>query len=135
MGKYEAAEKSIFSVFNSSIWKAENIKTYPSNFVIVNPGTEFIRINIIPSGKGINLISLSGVIIVDIFTSAGNGPRRTSTIADKLDQYLVGKSLTTDDGNCLQLKNSSLAAVGVDSDNASLYRSNYTIPFNLFGVN
>lgn len=135
MGKYEATEINVFSVFDSAEWKAEAIKTYPTNFIAVNPGNEYIRVNIIPSGKGVNLVSLSGVIIVDIFTSAGNGPRRTSTIADKLDRYLVGKSLETVNGATLQLKNSTLALVGVDPDNTSLYRSIYTIPFNLFGVN
>ena len=135
MGKYEATEINVFSVFDSAEWKAEAIKTYPTNFIAVNPGNEYIRVSIIPSGKGVNLVSLSGVIIVDIFTSAGNGPRRTSTIADKLDQYLVGKSLETVSGATLQLKNSTLALVGVDPDNTSLYRSTYTIPFNLFGVN
>lgn len=135
MGKYGATQENVYSVFNSAEWKAEAIKTYPSNFIVVNPGGEYLRVSVIPSGKGINLKSLSGVIIVDIFTSAGNGPSRTYAIADKLDQYLVGKSFDLVAGSCVQLKESSLALVGIDSDNTSLYRSSYTIPFNLFGEN
>lgn len=135
MGKYETLEIDVFSVFDSTDWKAEAIKTYPANFVAVNPGNEYIRVMIIPSGGGMNLRSLSGVIIVDIFTPAGNGPRRTSTIADKLDQYFVGKSFSSQAGATTQLGKSSLQPIGVDKDNSALYRSTYTIPFNYFGVN
>lgn len=133
MGKYASLQSDIFSIFNSSAWKAENINTYPSNFVTINPGNEFIRVSIIPSGNGINLISVSGVIIIDIFVSAGNGPKAIVSIADKLDSYLVGKTVNTQ-GNNTCLANSSLAFVGNDKDNPALYRASYTIPFNYFGV-
>lgn len=134
MGKYLNLQSDAFTIFDSSTWKAENIKTFPANFVPINPGNEFIRVSLIPSGSGINIRSVSGVFIIDIFTPAGNGPKRTSQIADKLDQYLVGKSVSTSSGNVTQLQNSSLQLNGVDKDNSSLYRSTYTIPFNYFGV-
>lgn len=134
MGRYEAVQKDIFSVFNQNAWKNEGIKTYPANFLVVDPGIEYIRVSIIPSGQGINRFSLSGVLIVDIFTSAGNGPQRTSLIADKLDQYLLGKSLKTTSDGLTQFQISSLQFVGLDKHNTNLYRSIYTIPFNYFGV-
>ena len=134
MGKYENLEKDVFSIFGSTLWKSENIKTFPVNFIELTPGTEFVRVSVIPSGNGINLTSISGVLIIDIFTSAGNGPRKTSLIADKLDSYLVGKSVSTITGNSTQLNKSSLSYVGLDTVNSALYRATYSIPFNYFGV-
>ena len=130
MGKYENTFKDIFSVFDSATWKAEAIGTYPNNFApILN--SEYIRVNIIPSNEGINLRSTSGILIIDIFTAAGEGPIRSSVIADKLDSYLQGQTLSTTLGGTTQFSNSSIAPKGV---NESLFRAQYTIPFNYFGV-
>lgn len=129
MGKYTAVEAHVFSVFGRPDWVAENIKTYPNNFLIVDTPSEFIRVTVIPSGKSVNLNSVSGIVIVDIFISAGNGPSRATLIADKLDQYLNGKVL----GNT-QFFSSTLQPIGKDPENTNLYRSSYTIPFNHFGV-
>lgn len=134
MGKYLNLQSDLFSIFDSAAWKAENIRTYPSNFVAVNSGNEFIRVSIIPSGNGINLSSVSGVIIIDIFTSAGNGPKAAILIADKLDSYLVGKSVKTVSNVVTQFSNSTLSSGSTDRDNSALYRVSYTIPFNYFGV-
>lgn len=134
MGKYENLQTNIFSVFNSSQWKSENIKTFPVNYIQLNAGNEFIKVSIIPSGKGINAHSVSGILIIDIFIPAGNGPKRASLIADKLDHYLVGKSFSTQDGNTQFIQNSSLDFKGLDKDNETLFRSSYTIPFTFFGV-
>lgn len=132
MGKYLNLQEDVFSVFNSAAWKAENIKTFPVNFVPVNQGNEFIRVSIISSKPGINILSVSGVLLIDIFSSAGNGPKQPSTIADKLDQYLVGKSVKTQTNAVTQFGNSNLDFRGLDRDNLSLARSLYTIPFNYF---
>jgi hypothetical protein len=134
MGKYTNLEKDIFSLFSNITWTEEVIKTFPSNFVTVNAGEEFIRINILPKGFGINLNSTSGVLLIDIFTLAGNGTKRTSLIADKLDSYLVGKSLSTESKAVTQFANSSLDYSGNDKDNPTLFRATYSIPFNFFGA-
>lgn len=134
MGKYANLQDDIFSVFSSEAWKAESIKTFPVNFTTVNQGNEFIRVSIVPGGQGLNLNSVSGVLIVDIFTSAGTGPKRSSSIADKLDQYLVGKSLSTVANAVTQFSTSNLDLRSVDRDNPTLFRSIYTIPFHYYGV-
>jgi len=131
--KYTELQADIFSVFDSAAWKAENINTYPSNFVGMNTTNEFIRVTIIPSGQGINLPSISGLILIDIFSSAGDGPQRPYAIADVLDSYLVGKTFKTGLGST-QLTNSSLDERGRDPDNDILYRTIYSIPFNFYGV-
>ena len=134
MGKFKNLQDDVFSVFASSAWEAEDIKSYPANALSVNAGSEFLRISVIPGGRGINLNSVSGVMIIDIFTSAGEGPSRVSLIADTLDSYLVGKSLSTVQGAVTQFTNSSLDLIGRDRDNTALHRSVYSIPFNYFGV-
>lgn len=133
MNSYMSIQEDLFSLFNSNSWKAENIKTFPNNFTAVDAGSEFIRASIISSGTGINLKSKSGVLLIDIFTSAGSGPKSASLIADKLDKYFVGKTLSTHSGAVTQFSNSSFDFRGLDKDNPTLYRSGYTIPFNYFG--
>ena len=133
MGKYTSLQNDIFSIFNTDLWIAENIKVWPDNAVPVGNTGEFLRLSVIPSGDGINMTSVSGVLIVDIFTAAGNGPNRASLLADKLDLYLVGQSIVTG-VNRTQFSASALEYIGRDSDNKSLFRSVYSIPFNYFGV-
>lgn len=134
MGRYIESQSDIFSIFNSSMWKAEGIKTYPENFISTSLDTEFLRISIIPNSEGINAKSISGILIIDIFTVAGNGPKRAFTIADKLDDFLVQRSILTTQVFITQFGLSTISPKGVDKDRPSLYRVSYTIPFNYFGV-
>ncbi len=133
MGKYSNLDSNIFGLFGSKFWTKTKIKTYPSNFQIRDPGTEFIKLSVIPNEFGINRQSVAGVLIIDIYTASGDGPKRVSTIADELDLFLSGKTLGSD-GSTVQFKQSSIAPFGVDTDNESLYRTVYTIPFNYFEV-
>lgn len=133
MGKYRDALSVMFSVFETPGWKFENIKTFPSNFNLKDAGDKFIRIDVIPSGRGINLRSVSGILAVDIFTPAGSGPKDALLIADALDKFLVGKTLATSQGS-LQMLNSSYAPRGLDTANPTLSKSVYAIPFNFYGV-
>lgn len=130
MGKFTDVQEDIFSIFDSVSWKAESIPTFPVNFV-VEKATEYIRVSIIPSGQGINRVSTSGLLMIDIFSAAGRGPARSTYIADKLDSYLVANSVKTNNG-VTQFSNSSLTPRGQDKDNPALYRAEYSIPFNYF---
>lgn len=133
MGKYEALEKDVFSIFGSAEWKAEKVLTEPANFVSTTTGSEFIRVNVLPSGKGINRISASGVLIIDIFTPAGSGPKRAALIADKLDKHLVAKTIQLGEGST-QFGDSSFTPIGKDKADSTRFLSSYTISFNYFGV-
>ena len=133
MGKYINVQDQVFSIFNSPEWKAERIKTIPVNFLNIKSLGEYIRISIIPSGDSININSVSGVIIADLFTKSGNGPKQSFIIADKLDTYLKGVSLTAD-SHRVQFQGSSLVLLGQDSDDPTLFRATYTIPFSYFEV-
>jgi hypothetical protein len=129
MGKYKNLEQDVFSIFGSEAWLTENIKTYPNNFTATDAGTEFLRVSILPSGSGVNLRSVSGVLIIEIYVTAGNGTKRISELADKLDEFLEGKTM-----NKVQCTSSSLSILGKDKDNPSLFRANYSISFNYYGV-
>jgi hypothetical protein len=134
MGKYELLERDVYSVFSSNEWKAENIKTFPTNFVVMNTtNDEFIRVSVIPSGKPIDRYSLAGILIIDIFTASGSGTRRAMIIADTLDKYLLDKSKTTSTGKVTQFGISSLAHNGPDKALPVIHKSTYTIDFNFYG--
>lgn len=134
MGKFETLQSDIFSVFGSASWVNEDIKTVPENFVLTITNSEYIRVAILPGTiSEVNINSISGQLMIDIFTPAGKGPLRAYQIADKLDEYLNGKTVKTGEGST-QFRASSLNSIGQDVDNKSLFRSLYTISFNYFGV-
>jgi len=137
-GKYETLHNDIYSIWASANWSNENIKTFPENFIGQVPNKEYIRVSILPSDRSMDtsyqhLGSVSGQVMIDIFVPAGKGPIRASQIADRLDAYLVGKSVQSGQG-LTQFQTSTLSNFGFDKANASLFRAIYTIPFTYFGV-
>ncbi len=136
MDKYASLSKSINSIFDTAAWKLENIKTYPDNFTQTGNVPEFIRISTVPSGgmKENTFKSASGVLLIDIFITSGNGPSQGYYIADRLDKYLVSQTITIAQKGNIQLLQSSLTTLGSDSANPALFRFRYTIPFTFFEV-
>jgi hypothetical protein len=133
MSRYSTVLNDIFSVFATPQWVSQDVKTFPDNFVSVDAGNEFIRVSVIPQSRGLNRNSIAGVLQIDIFTPAGNGPKGVMALADKLDQFLKNKSFMTASNNT-QMLDSTLSLRGKDSANPALFRSVYTIPFNSYGV-
>lgn len=137
MGKYADLETDIYNIFTTAGptgWLITGIKTFPANFECPDQLTKFIRVAILPSSDGLNIKSVSGLIMIDIFTSAGHGTKDAFEIADKLDDHLVGKTLSV--GNTsTQCGNSVVQLEGLDKDNPALFRTTYSIPFNHYGVN
>lgn len=136
MGKYTDLHSDVYSVFGAPAWVAEGLKTIPDNYLATALGSEYLRVSVVNSSNltYANLKnSLAGQLIIDIFVKAGDGLNRTAIIADKLDTYLVRKTISTALGHGTQFGISSMVSLGVDSKNASLYRSSYSIPFNYFG--
>ena len=130
MGKYSDIDTGIHTIFSTTQWKSNNIATYPSNFENIN-GSEFLRVSIIPAGRGLNIRSISGILNIEIFSPSGKGPKRFYTISDTLDAYLVGKSKSTTTG-VVQFENSALDLRGLDKANPTLYMALYSIPFNFY---
>ena len=135
MGKFTALSSDIYSIFGTEAWTAEGITARPENFVAINNLSEFIRINIIPGSSGINLNSVSGLLLIEIFIPAGKGTKRAFQIADILDTHLVGKSVSTVQGAVVQFGKSTCAPNGKDKEDDNLYVYEYNTPFNYFGVN
>lgn len=133
MGKYSDIQSDVFSVFDSAAWKAENIPTWPADYR-GNTGDEYVRVSVLTSGRGVNRVSASGMLIVDIFTPAGFGPKRQNFIADRLDAFLANKSVSTQSRGVTQFASSTLQPHGDDKKNPSLSRAGYSLPFNFFGV-
>jgi hypothetical protein len=135
MNKYAALQRDIFSVFKTQSWLSQGVQTLPWNFTPATFSESYIRLSIIPGHSRINTASSSGVLIVDIFVAAGAGPSPTSVIADKLDTYLVGQSISGAPGTVTQFpEGSSLKHLSADKASPTLLRSSYTIPFKHFGV-
>jgi hypothetical protein len=130
--RYQEIQSAIFQVFATPAWKAELIETLPVNFTIPSGVDYFIRVNILPSGRGVNRISASGLVIINIHIRDGNGPSKAVEIADRLDAYLMTKSFTTASGT-VQFNTSSFAAKS-RSDALNFAVFEYSIPFNFFGV-
>lgn len=136
MGKYEEVLKNIYGVFDGTAWKDLNINTQPENYKGIT--TETIVITPLFTGgslPGTASSSVSGMIMIDIFVEANKGPLRAHQIAGELDLLLVEKSIVATSGNVTQLLRSSLASIGLDAANKTLYRYSYSIPFNHFGAN
>lgn len=131
--KYTSLQQVIFDVFGSTEWKSNNIQTFPSNF-IGDVSSDYIRVSVITNGDGRNsLQSGHGVINIDIFSAIGLGTLKANQIADKLDEFLERKTMRKNEYN-LQTVESSLQHLGACKSNPSLHQSNYSIPFNYFGV-
>lgn len=133
MGKFSDLESTVYAVFGSNDWKSENIPTFPSNFFKKSQDDTFLFLSIIPQTTGININSLSGILIIDIFIPANNGTKESVRIADRLDHFLVGKVFNKNEYT-LQFSSSALSNISLDIDNSSLARRQYTITFNFFGV-
>lgn len=134
MGRYTQAQDAVNSIFGSAPWLAENIPAFPQDVVPDRASKEYVRVSVIPSAKGLNKVSVSGICILDIYTADGEGPARALAIADVLDKYMHFKTVQLSAGLSLEFKGSTLQGRGADKANPSLTRSQYTVPFNLYGV-
>lgn len=133
MAKFHDAHHSIMAIFGSPKWTAEQIKTIPSNFIGGDLGAEYIRVSVITGGQGINIGSVSGQLVIDIFVPVGEAVLRAVTIADKLDQVLVGKLIQQGNAS-VQIMGSTLSPSGIDAANRALYKYRYVTSFNYYGV-
>lgn len=134
MDKYSSIYKDVYSVFATTEWTNEGIKTFPSNFVGKVENNTYIRVDVVFGGKGVNWRSVSGLVMIDIFVPAGYGTKAIAQIADKLDKYLAGQTYKNTSNGQTMFGSSNMSVLGNDKDNPSLYRASYSIPFNYFGV-
>lgn len=127
--KYASIKSALFGVLSTPEWLAEGIRMFPAGEPVGSPEQGYCRLNIIPSKLGVNLNSVQGIVIVEIYTPVGGGATTAAyAIADKLDKYFVGKQLGS-----VQLYGSSMSPRGLDTDTPTLCRFQYSVTFSQFG--
>jgi hypothetical protein len=137
MSKYIDLQRDVFSIFGSLEWQGVGIATYPrefSNIDIESSDNKAIRVSILPSGKAVNALSASGVIMIEIITLLSEGPTPIIEIADSLDDFLVRKTINTYTETCTQFFESTLGISQQDSVNPRIGTTLYSIPFQHTGV-
>ena len=131
MANYTSLLSSIDSVFASSSWQNFGVSAYPANFWPSTTPDEFVIYEIIPSSPPVEEYSKPvykrGLIIIQIYTRSNQGALRTYEIADKLSNLLENQ-YTVD----TQLSDGTLSVKGIDKDDTSLFRADYSLQFNSF---
>ena len=131
---YSLLKDDIYGVFASTPWVSAGYKAYPSNYNgTIDTSNTFIRVSILPGKATLNAFrfkkTFSGLLILSIFVKAGEGDKTLFTVADALDSFFQGKTLT----NGTQFGPSTLSTLGLDPTDDSLYRGDYSINFKAYG--
>lgn len=131
---YNSLKEDVYSVFASSAWQTGGVPAFPSNYSgIIDTNNSFIRISILPGKATVDAFTFKkkfdGMLILSIFVKAGNGDNETYRVAELLDSYFQGKTLT----NGTQFGASTLISLGLDTADRTLYRSDYSINFKAYG--
>ncbi len=131
---FSKIKSDVYGVFASAGWTATGYKTYPDNYSgAIDSSSAFIRVTILPGKSTIDAHGLkkklSGMLILSIFVKAGNGDSELFSIADSIDSFFQGKTLT----NGTQFGTSTLMKLGLDPADKSLYRGDYSINFKAYG--
>ena len=129
MAKYADVARDVEGLFGTAEWITHGITAYPSNYQGGDYENEFVKLEILPNRALIRYSdpSVEGSVIVQIYTKAGLGITRAMEIADLLDNLMQTQSLTRG----TTLGTSSLSFLGIDSQDNSLHRADYFIPFRL----
>lgn len=137
MSKFLQVQDDIFSIFGSAEWEAQGLKTYPREFGVIETALfedRALRLSILMNREGINLISLAGLLMIEIFTLGSRGPKIIVETADTLDNFLVGRTLSTYLGLSTQFFNSTLGLSQQDKINPRMVSTIYSISFTHNGA-
>jgi hypothetical protein len=131
MATYRDLLASIDAIFASSDWTSNSISAYPANYWPATNPDEFVIYEILPSSVALQEYQKanykSGLIILQIYTRTNQGMLRTTEIADILNN-LFEREITSD----TQLYDGVLSVKGIDKDDTSLFRADYSLQFNSF---
>jgi len=130
---YDEIYMAIFSIFNSEEWKALEppVQVFPNG--VDTSGEEFVVVDVLPSSRGANKVSVSGVLLFEIFVQGGRGPRRLAILSDIIDRHVSKITVPIANGKVVQTFSSTLANIRTDADSAML-RGTLTTPFNYFSI-
>jgi hypothetical protein len=131
MATYRQLLTSVDKIFASSDWQGQGISAYPANYWPQTNPDEFVIYEIIPSSIALQEYQKpqykGGLIILQIYTRANQGLARTTEIADILND-LFERNMTDN----TQLYDGVLSVKGIDKDDTSLFRADYSLQFNSF---
>jgi hypothetical protein len=127
--------QSFYSLIASSSWTTLITEpVYPADFKIVDATPPFLKVSIIlskSSRESYNgMKEINGIFVIFIFYKAGIGQLYASALADKLDVILQDIVINN---NTVQIGESSLQYKGIDPDDKTLARADYSVPFKYFG--
>jgi hypothetical protein len=131
MASYSELMSSFDSVFSTTEWTSVGLPAFPANFFPSTYPDEFIRYQVVPSEEGVeeygrNLYK-SGFFIVEIYAQSNKGPKRIYEIASVIEDYFANRSFMK-----TQVSSGTLQVVGIDKDDTSLFRADYSLKFNSF---
>ena len=131
MATYTQLFQSFDSVFASSDWSSLNLTVFPSNFYPPSNPKEFLRYEVIPLEESTAEYGESnykaGLFNVQIYVQANRGPARVFQLAESLDTHFSKKLLGS-----TQTHRGKLDVVGMDKDDTSLFRADYSLFFNSY---
>jgi hypothetical protein len=118
---------SVETLFASSSWTSNNIKTYPTNYQGKIDSTEWVRLNVLPFSSELtyNDLNITGQIVCNIFVPSGQGMKRAYEICDMLKVLLERNSIS----GYLQTTNSFITNIGIDEKDAGLYSVDFSVNF------
>ena len=124
----ELIQRDIELVFSSPEWTSKNIEVVPDGFELLGEGIKFFisydARSFYYGGYGV-----TGRMTLSIYVEAGRGQTRANEIAEDLNAVFQGRILSP---NQTQTGPSTLVWYGVDPDNHSLARAEYSLPFSKY---
>jgi len=131
MATYRSLLSSIDAAFNSDEWKSHGFPAFPANYWPHTMPDEFVIYEVVPSSPPIAEYQKpkykGGLIIVQIYTRSNKGPFKVMEVADVLSDLLENKLQ-----HATQLQDGVLSVKGIDKDDTSLFRADYSLQFNSF---
>ena len=120
-------QTDIESIFLSPSWTAQNIEVVPDDFPLVGEGVKF-KVDYQSQNFYYGGYGVTGKLYLSIYTKAGKGQTRANVIVDLLNTLAQGQTLPAG----TQTGPSTVIALGIDRDNSSLTRTDFSVPFNKF---
>lgn len=124
MVKYSNLQSNVFSIFASQAWVDLNTRAFPAGIKGDKGDPPYVRMDVVADESGANRESVSGLLMIEIYTQWGDGPAKSIEIADQLDALIQNKTI-----NGTQFFSSSLSALLQDRDDENLGKRTYQVSF------
>ena len=123
----EEIQRDLELVFMSPEWTLHNITVVPDGYELLGEGIKF-SVDYDAKSFYYGGYGVTGRMSLSIYVEAGLGQTRANEIADWLNDVFQGKTLNSG----TQTGPSTLIWYGIDPDNNSLARAEYSLPFSRY---